>query len=67
MDSVSNAVGGVLALQQANTQQQVDIALMRKAMDLQQTQAQALLSALPSPAQATVQTPGLGGNVNVYA
>lgn len=70
MDAVSVA-SMMSAMQQAKLQDQVGTAVMRKALDVQESTAQALLSALPQvPQQAPVSasnTPHLGNSVNVFA
>lgn len=67
MDSVSGAVEAAIGLQQANLSQQIEVALLRKAMDAEKAQAQALLSALPPPPQGAPLTPGCGERVDLYA
>lgn len=50
MDSLSAAiVNASVTLAQTQTSQQIDIAVLKKAMEIQATAAQALLQALPPP------------------
>ena len=69
MDAVSVA-SMMSAMQQAKLQDQVGTAVMRKALDVQESTAQALLSALPQVQQAPAAAsnpPHLGNSVNTFA
>lgn len=69
MDAVSVA-SMMTAMQQAQLQDQVGTAVLRKALDVQESTAQALLSALPQIQQAPISAsnpPHLGNSVNVFA
>ncbi len=60
------SVGSVsAALSQASSGDAVAILVMKKAMDIQAQGAIQLIAALPAP--ATVNPPGVGGNVNIFA
>ncbi|MDD3610449.1 MAG: putative motility protein [Halothiobacillaceae bacterium] len=58
----------LLNSQQAATQQQVQVAVAKKAMEVQETTAMALIQALPSPPSGgAVNPPNLGNNVDIKA
>lgn len=66
MDSVSAAiVSTAQGLQQTSLQQQVSLAVLKSAMNVQAASAAALIQALPQPQLATSGT--LGTLVNTYA
>lgn len=66
--SANGAVNLAYAMQQANTQQQVQVSMFKKALDVQTQGALALLEALPSPVSSTQGLPAnLGNNINVTA
>ena len=52
-------------MSQQRTAESASLLLMKKAMEMQKTSAQALLAALPTPASAL--PPHLGQNVNTVA
>lgn len=58
----------LLNSQQAATQQQVQVAVAKKAMEVQETTAMALIQALPSPPSGGAVNPlNLGNNVDIKA
>ena len=63
-------VGGIASLATsmaaAQTNQDVGIAVLKKALDAQRAGAEALLNAIPSPAAANLP-PHLGQNINTTA
>lgn len=72
MASVSSAAAAVTAQKQANLHQDVQIAVQKKAMDLQQASVSQLLNALPqaggaqdAAAGAANPSEAVGGTVNV--
>jgi len=67
VDSIDAVAEAAMGLQQADLQMKMNTALLRKALDSQEAQAQALLAALPQPPQSSPQVPGLGRYVDVYA
>jgi len=52
---------------QQRTNQDVSVAVLKKALDVQQGTAAALLSALPQPTPAPKLPPHLGRNINTTA
>ena len=56
--SINNAVNTVLAQQQASTQNQVQISVLRKALDIQSSNATQLIEALPKPQAVEPGSPG---------
>lgn len=65
MDSSSSAiVSAATALAQTQVQQQTGIAVLKTALDLQSTNAAALLRALPQP--TAVASAQLGSMVDLY-
>lgn len=66
MDGLSSAiVDTAVQMQQAQLQQQVQLAVLKKAMDSQAASGLALLQALPSPALET--SGNIGTRLNVFA
>jgi len=66
VDSVSAAiVSAASGMQQAALQQQISVAVLKAAMNVQAAGAVALIEALPKPALAS--SGNLGTLVNVYA
>lgn len=63
---VTSIANTATALSQANTQQDVQIAVLRKALDSASSSAAALLDALPQPSSANLPA-HLGQNVNTVA
>ena len=63
--SANGAVSAVLAQRQAYTQGQVQISVLKKAMELSAQAALQLLEAIPAP--APVNTSSLGQNIDVTA
>ncbi|TAK92181.1 MAG: putative motility protein [Burkholderiaceae bacterium] len=55
------------SMSQAALNQQVGVAVLKKALAVQQQSALALLAALPSPPAASNLPPHLGQNINVTA
>lgn len=66
--SANGAVSMALAMQQANTHQQVQVSMFKKALDVQTQGALALLEALPAPTPSNKGLPAnLGNHINVTA
>ena len=64
MDGIASLPGG-MAMQDALSS--VNLALLKKSQDLVQTQALALLEALPETRPMSPNSPGIGGHVDVSA
>ena len=64
--NVSNIAGLATAMAENNTRQAVEVAVLKKAMDVQASGAAALLAALP-PVTAPNLPPHLGQSVNTTA
>lgn len=67
--SANAAVSAAVMQQQVNTQEQVQVGMLKKAIDTQASNALSLITALPQPAAASNSTPvgNLGQNINTYA
>ncbi|KUJ74271.1 hypothetical protein AVO42_02325 [Thiomicrospira sp. XS5] len=66
--SANAAVNAAMQQQQAYTQQEVQVSMLKKAMDVQTQGALSLIEALPAPTPSTQGLPAnLGNNINVTA
>lgn len=67
--SANAAVSAAVMQQQANTQEQVQVGMLKKAIDTQTNNALSLITALPQPVATANSTPvgSLGQNINTYA
>lgn len=66
--SANAAVNAALQQQQVYTQQEVQVSMLKKAMDVQTQGALSLIEALPSATPSTQGLPpNLGQNINVTA
>ena len=65
--SANGAVNAVLEQKQAQTMQQVQVSMLKKAMDMNGQAAVGLISAITNPSTMALQSvnPSLGSNVNV--
>lgn len=61
--SANAAVSAALHQQQANTQEQVQVSMLKKAIDTQATNALSLISSLPTPTGTATSTQGLPDNL----
>jgi dethiobiotin synthetase len=64
--NVSNIASMASSMAAAKTREEADVAVLKKAMDMQKTNAAALLAALPQPAAPNLPA-HLGRNVNTTA
>lgn len=62
---ISSVASASTALSQGRTIDAVDMAVLRKALDIQAQSAMQLIAALPQP--TTVNPPNLGNSVNTFA
>lgn len=51
----------------ANLKSQVAVSMLRKTLDLQETNAQQMLQALPAPAPAPASSGSVGTRINTFA
>lgn len=65
--SANGAVNMALAMQQANTHQQVQVSMFKKALDTQTQGALALIEALPAVPSNQGLPANLGNHINVTA
>ncbi|MGC9385706.1 MAG: YjfB family protein [Hydrogenovibrio sp.] len=65
--SANAAVNAALQQQQAQTQQGVQVAVLKKAMDVQSEGAMKLIESLPSAPSTQGLPANLGNNINVTA
>jgi hypothetical protein len=65
--SANGAVNAVLEQKQAQTMQQVQVTVLKKAMDMNSQSALGLINAITNPSPSVMQSvnPNLGQNVNV--
>lgn len=64
--SVTSALGNAMQMQQARTAQDVQVTMIKKAQDIQSSQAAALLQTLPGPLPLASEGT-LGTQLNVMA
>lgn len=64
--SVNNFVSMAVDMKVAQTAQQVQVEVLRKALDIQEQTATQLIQAVPQPKPAA-NPPNLGQNVDAYA
>lgn len=65
--SAGGAVSAALAQQQVQTQGEVQVSMLKKAIDVQSEGALALINALPQAPSTQGLPPNLGQNVNTTA
>ena len=64
-------ISGIMQQQQAETALKVQMSVLKKSMDVQRNIGEMLVglieTASPQAVQAPAKTPGLGGNIDVFA
>ena len=65
--SANGAVNAALAQQEVYSQQNVQVSMLKKAMDVQTEGALALINSLPTPPTSQGLPPNLGKNINTTA
>jgi len=69
--SANAAVSAALHQQQVNTQEQVQVSVLKKAIDTQASNSLSLIASLPTPAGTATSTQGLpdnlGNHINTQA